>query len=455
MISYRRLFPIVVALVAIAFIGGCAKTSRPEASGKGTIRGINAVVTSPELIFKIEERSIGNVSFKTAAGFAPYDDLTYNFNFDALLPGSTTPVRLATQLLDVQVDTEYTLVITGTMANPTIVYWDAAERDWDGTETVFEADFVHLSPALGEVDVYFAPVGTLPVVGNAIGTLNFGERIAYLEFPDDDYELIITPKDDVDPLNYVYQSSTLSSAAASRVTFALFDADASITADTAVNLITSAGGSASLPDVRRPQQARLLHAALGTDRVDGFFDNDFGNIEFADVGFGEVSAYTDFQPATMPVTLTDVGNSGAVVHEADVSIVPNSKHTLILGGEPGALAFRDLADEARPVENFPVVRFTNMSVNADPVDIYFLAPGTPITEDETPRLSGLPTLADTSFFGSDEGMQEITLTLAGEITPISVPVTIDVANGDIVDIVILDTVDPTMVSLFFLNSTLP
>ncbi len=230
MIDLKSNISIAMALIAVLLTGGCAETSLEEATGKGTIRGINAIVTAPELIFMIEERSIGNARFKGAAGFAEYDDLTYNFNFDALLPGDATPTRLATQFIDVLVDTEYSLVITGTVANPAIMFWEAAARVWDGTETVFEADFAHLSPSLGEVDVYFAPVGTMPVLGNAIGTLSFGERIPHLEFADGDYELIITPRDDPDPLNYLYQSNDLTSTSATRITFAFFDPDPSITA---------------------------------------------------------------------------------------------------------------------------------------------------------------------------------------------------------------------------------
>jgi len=444
---------VAITLLAFAAVGGCAKTAFVGATGKGTIRGINSIATSPELLFKIEERNLGGTVFKGVAGFSEYDDLTYNFNFDLLLPGETEATRVATQLLDVVVDTEYTIVLTGTLANPTLISWDAAERDFDPAETVFEADFAHLSPVSGGVDIYFAAAGVVPVLGEALGSLDYGERIPYQEFPDGQFELIITAKDD--PINFLFQSRTLSSTPAGRVTFAIFDPDPSITANIAVNLITAGGASATLADARIPGNVRLLHAAFGTGRVDGYLNSDFNNIVFPDIGISELSAYRDIDNAIIPLTLTDVGNSGARVHEQEIAIPSNSKHTILFGGAPGALLFTELTDDARPLETFPVVRFTNMSINTEFLNIYMLPPGTVITEDTTTRFSGFPSLVNTGFFGPEEGAHEITITLSGEITPISTPVTIDVVNGDIVDIVILDTADPAVVDVVIFDSTLP
>ena len=454
-IYIRRIVTAALAFLAIVAISGCAETSQVEASGKGSIRGINSIVTSPDLSFLIEERSLGNIAFKAVVGFTEYDNLSYNFNFDLFLPQATAAIRLATQPIDVVADTEYTVVLTGTIADPAIMSWEAEERVWDGTETVIEADFAHLSPALGEVDVYFAPAGTVPVLGNAIGSFNYGDRIPYLEFAATSFEMIITPKDDIDPANYLFQSQAISSTPATRVTFAIFDSDPSITADIAVNLINPNGGSTTLADINKPARFRLLHTAFGTDRVDGFLDSDFGNIVFSDIGFGEISPYVEIETVTKPFTLTDVGNSGAPVHEADIIIGSNSKRTIILGGEPGALGFRELPSDSRPLEGFPVVRITNMSFNAAAVSLYMLPPGTSITEETVPQFAGLPTLVDTGFFGPAEGTQELTLTLLGEIAPISTPLTINIADGDIVDLVVLDTADPAVVDLVIIDSTLP
>ena len=48
-------------------------------------------------------------------------------------------------------------------------------------------------------------------------------------------------------------------------------------------------------------------------------------------------------------------------------------------------------------------------------------------------------------------MVELTITLLGEITPIAPPVILDLANGDTVDTVIVDTVNPGMVELLIVD----
>ncbi len=451
--NLRNLKTSCAALLILAAIGGCAETSRVEATGKGTIRGVNGIVTAPELSFKIEEAPIGNAKFKQAAGFSPFDDLSYDFNFDVILPGETDPTRLASQFIDVVADTEYTIVIGGTVAVPTITMWEEPERDWADGVTSFEADFVHLSPALGEVDVYFAPLGSVPLQGEAVGTLNYGDRVPYQEFPEGNRELFITLRDDPD--NYLYRSQTVASTPATRATYAIFDPDPTITANIAVSIFGDSGSSSSLPDVGSRPEFRLLHAAFGTGNVDAYLNNDFGTIVFANTAFGDITTYNEVEPVSMPLTLTDVGNPGAPVHEEDIAIGGNTKHTVFLTGAPGSLSLVDFRDDARPFETSPQVRLSNMSVNSSGINIYMQPPGTVIEATTPIRFPGLPSLASTGYMTPTAGMYEITITGVTDVAPIGAPITIDIVNGDIVEIAILDTVDPALVESFIFDSTVP
>lgn len=440
----------LLAVAGLLLATGCAETAREEATGKGSIRGINSIVDAPELSFRIEQRTLASISFRGVAGLFDYDDLSYDFNFQLLLPGQTQGTRLASQFIDVVADTEYTLVLTGTLANPSILMWEEAERSWAGTETVFEADFVHISPLLGQVDVYFVTTGTAPVLGNEIGTLSNGQRVAYREFPAGDYELILTVPDQ--PGMVLFQSAAVTRAGATRVTYALFDRDRSITAGVGVSAISPGGTSQTLADVNSPPLVRLYHAAFGTENVDGYYDDDFGTVVFPDVGFAEMSAYADAPIGTTHLTLTPVGNSGAVIHERDISPSANSLRTLFLTGEPGDLSIVSLANDARALATFPVTRITNTVTNFDSLDIYILAPGTPIDADVLPRFIGITPGLSTSFFIPESGMREITITANGDKVPVSAPLVLDLANGDIVDMVMLDTVDPAVVEVRVIDS---
>lgn len=439
----RRLFALAAIVVVVTAASGCAESTRPKATGKGDIRGINAIVTAPDVTFLIEERGLGNVSFKASSGFSTYDDLPYNFNFDVLLPGDLERTRVATQFIDVVLDTEYTVVLTGTIANPSTFVWEDPIREWSGTETVSEVFFAHLAPSIGELDVYFAAPGTAPVLGQAVGSLTNGNRLPGMDFEAAQYEVILTPKDD--PATTIYQSVPFGTTAQNQVTIAVFDPDPSVPGNVAASFIGRGSTSVVLADANSPPQVRTLHAAFGTENFDGYFNSDFSNVIFPDIGFQELSPYADVTSGTPLFTATPVGNSGAVIHENEILVSVGTRRTIVLAGQPGGLLYLALVDSARSLETFPVIRILNASLNTEVLDIYMVEPGTPIDDVIFPLFRGLPSLLDTGFTNSAQGMLELTVTLFGEKTPIATPLLLDLANGDVFDIVIVDSVDPAIV----------
>lgn len=435
---------------ALACLLGCSDTARVEATGDGRIRGINSIPDSPELNFLIEERSIDTVFFKEAAGFATYDDLTYNFNFDAFLTSGPDVTRIATQTLDVRADTDYTIILSGSVTSPTTTVWEDPEREFSDTDTVFEVDFYHLAASIGEIDVYFAAAGTTPVMGAALGSLTAGERIPYQEFPDGEFELIVTPKDT--PGTILFQSGNIAAATATRVSIGLFDPDPSITANIGAALILDDGTSLAVPDANSPSRLRLLHAASGSGNIDGFVNNDFATAVFPNLAFGEISDYFDTLVFPVPTSITAAGNMGAPIVEQEVTLGPNASKSIALAGDPANPVLRELNDNARPVSTFPQIRLTSFSVNAGPVDIYLVEPGTTISADSTPLFFNLPYLLDTGFVGPDGGTFDMLVAAAGSQIPISAPLAVTLQNGGVLDAVILDTADPTIVELRIINA---
>ncbi len=90
----------IVSAFALAILSGCAETSLPEASGKGSISAVNAIPGSPILTFLIEERTLGVAGYKGSVARQSFDDLSYNFNFDFRFVGDTETTRIATQFTD-------------------------------------------------------------------------------------------------------------------------------------------------------------------------------------------------------------------------------------------------------------------------------------------------------------------------------------------------------------------
>ena len=177
----RRALFVLGCLTTIVFSGCHGESNFPEATGKGSIRAINAIKTSPTMVLLIEERRLDNVAYKASTRIASQDDLEYIFNVEARLAGDIANTRVASHLLDVVRDTEYTLLISGALTAPDITVWELPFREWDGSEIVYEMRFAHAADSLGDVDVYYSAPGIPPMPGNAVGTLSFGEVLPVVD----------------------------------------------------------------------------------------------------------------------------------------------------------------------------------------------------------------------------------------------------------------------------------
>ena len=167
----KRAF-VLVTLAAALFLGACgSESSLPEATGKASIRAMNGVKTAGEVGFLIEERTLGSVEYRQLTALNRFDDLSYNFNFDVFYPGEIELVRVASVFQDIVKDTDYVFVLTGTLADASVLVWETPTREFTDTETVFELRLSHTAASLsslGSVDYYFAAPGVAPAAGNAV-----------------------------------------------------------------------------------------------------------------------------------------------------------------------------------------------------------------------------------------------------------------------------------------------
>jgi len=436
---------LVVAALAAAILGGCAETSLPEATGKGTINMINAMPASPSVTFLIEERILGSVGYKIALGGQSFDDLTYNFNFQFTFAGDAAPTRLVTEFLDVVADTEYTFVLTGSITAPVVTLWERPDRDWSGTETVFAAGIAHLSPALGDVDVYFAPTGTAPVLGEERAKLSFGERLPEIDLENGEYELLITARDD--PAVILYQSHPVIYIARFSYTLAIFDADPSITGNISVRSISDLGLSSELPDANFMPTLRTVHAAFGTENIDIYRDDNFTTPIISNLGFGETTEDLPVPDGAVNYTYTAVGNPGAIISELNQLIPRGQRISTVLVGLPGTDLMRIiLTDNRRSIETHAKVRLIQAAANFETLDLYFVDAGTDIT-DINPTFPGMLFGFASDFAAQTAGSYDLILTLPDEKDPIATPLQLDLVEGDVVEALMIDTVDPTIVEI--------
>ena len=96
---------IALSLCVVALILGACDTEStlPAATGKASIRAINAIPSSGEVNFLIEERSLGAISYKSSSSTVRYDDLDYTFNFDVFYAGEESIRRIASRNIGFEV----------------------------------------------------------------------------------------------------------------------------------------------------------------------------------------------------------------------------------------------------------------------------------------------------------------------------------------------------------------
>jgi hypothetical protein len=333
--------------------------------------------------------------------------------------------------------------LTGTPSSPTLLTFEFPERQWSGSETVFEARALHLAASIGELDVYYAATGTAPVPGAARASIGFGELSPLFEPTAGDYELILTTHDD--PGDILYRSREVTPGARSSLLYGVFDPDPSITGNLGVRVIGS-GSAADLADVDSPPQVRVMHAAFSTGNTDMYLDDDFATPFVSDLAYGQITPYANFATAAVPVTFTPTGNTGVMLLEDTLTAVAGTRSTTYLIGAPAARDIVSVQDNARPVSTYARIRIAHLADNAEGVDMYVHLADQDIADITTP-LFNVPFRSSTGYFNSSAGDYLLTVTLTGKKDPIAGPLPLDLALGDVVEIALLDTVDPALFDL--------
>jgi Domain of unknown function (DUF4397) len=437
-------FSVFLLVLGALAVSGCAESTRPVATGTGNIRALNAAVTTPDIAFLLEERAIGLTGYKESTARSEFDDLEYTANFDYRFSGDPSPSRLASVPFKLEKDTGYLFIFIGSLAAPDALTWENPVRTWEDTETVIEIRFGHLSPQLGEVDMYFAAPGTAPVLGEAQATLTFGNHSAVFELPEGAYEYIITSKDD--PADILFKSRAITYLPRAGYLISTFDSDPSITSAISVRAITRAGASTELANVNAPPVLRTFHGAITAGPFDLYRDGDFSTPWIANVAYAEISAAVETPIDVVTYTFTAAGNAGAILHEEDFAIFDGHRSTRFLLGTTPALTTLLTIDNIRPFEDSTKLRFVQASSNQPTVDVYLVAAGTDIT-DVPPRFFSLPFLRDTGYITIIANDYEVYVTKPTTKDIMAGPFAFTATDGDVVHFAIADTVDPNLLQL--------
>ena len=447
-------------IIAALVLSGCGGESRfPEATGEGSVRAINAISTSPSISFLIEQRLLGNVEYKSSSSTSNFDDLEYTFNFRALIPNSMLPdvdepgssvQQIASQFIDVVRDTSYTMVLSGDLLEPTVTVWERPEPDFVDNATGVEIQVGHAAATLGAVDVYFADPATPPAPGNSLGTIVEGEVLPVSSFEAGEHVLTLTPPGDPDTV--LFQSETLVSSAGNAYLFVAFDPDGRDISPIAMRRLNiTASQTTRIPDANYAATYRFFHVSADAGAVDVYADDPLTVPVLAGLDFRGISADTPMPSGNVPITVTAAGNQGVVIDDSDRLVVTGVRYfAYLFENTSGSSSLSEYIPDLRSVETFAKLSVINTAPTDGGVDFYAIATDSETSlEDALPRLFGLvPTFFPIKLELS-ENSYDIYVTVSGEKTVLAGPITLDIANGDIVQAVIFENVDPAVVDVEF------
>lgn len=439
----KRIVIVAAALGAVLLAGCGGESAFPEATGKGRVRAINAIPTAPQIDFLIEERLVGSADFKGATTANEYDDLDYTFNVEAILPSGRE--RLASQFLDVVADTDYTFVISGSLANPTITVTEAAVRTFEESDTVFEWRFAHYGETLGDVDIYLDAPGVAPALGQQVATLAPGDVSAPADYTEGDYVLTYTVAGDPGTVLLASDTVTLQPRLASTV--AVFDADANEIGQISVRAYNDLGGVLAVVDADVSSTVRFHHISQALATADVYNDDP---MMFPPIvtghAFGDVTGDIPVAAGLNSLTYTGTGDTATILFEDALSLAGGSRTDYFVVGETDALSSFATFSDRRPVETFVKFSFLHAAFNHPAIDFYIVDADTDIS-DQLPLLFGVPAGTQPLSSNLQAGSFDLYVTVSGEKTVIAGPVRMDIALGDIVNYIALDNVDPAIADL--------
>ncbi len=402
----------------------------------------------------IEERVLSLVPYKDSGNAVRYDDLDYIFNIEVQFPAETGRTRVASEPLKIVPDQEYTFVVSGLLAAPAVTIWEKELRSWSPGETVFSVQFGHTAESLGDVDVYFAPPGVDPIIGEERGTLSFTQVLPAIELESGEYVLTIASDAGsatvFDPATIIHQSVTLTAPEITSLLYSIFDGDANDTGTWVVKTIDVSGATLTTRAANDAPTTQFVHASTAIAATDIYDNETLTDPIVTNHDYGDVTEDIVMEAGVAALTYTAVDNVGAILFEDDAGVVIGGHaRFVVIGDDVDALSAVNFVLDRRSVDTFGKFAILNASSNFPAVDTYIVE-GDPGITDLVPRLLGITIGFGQTTVTLDPASYSLYITPIGEKTILAGPIALDVVLGDVIDVTVLDVVgDPTIVEALF------
>jgi hypothetical protein len=443
----KRTFLLIACLSALIVTACTSESALPTPSGKGSIRALNAIPASPDIRFLIEERLIGTLGYNQSTSQNSFDDFEYNFNFELFLPGFLQSERVLTYTHKLEANRDDIFVLTGDAESPTVNIWSTPDREWTEGDTVLELRFAHviLTEAGNDIDIYLDEAVTPAVVANKVATLSYGQISDVSDFAEGNYTVTITTAGDIDDV--LYQSGEIGFPARTTQIVTAIAGDENDGSPVVINVLNDLGSGRVFPDTNAQQTVRFIHAARALQATDIFDDDQLTNLKFSNLEYGNASGDIPMSSEVETFYYTPTGSTAAILHETTHQVPVGRRSNLyVIGPADDYSSYTFLPDRAS-VTLYAKVQLFNAALEAGVVNVYIKVADEPLVEEDRPVIFGLVYPSPSTIQALDTGSYDIYVTLVSDRIPLADPLRLDVVNGDVVDLLILDTDTPGVIEV--------
>jgi len=257
--------------------------------------------------------------------------------------------------------------------------------------------------------------------------------------------MTITPAGDDTTILFVSDPITL--AAQSQFMMTVFDGDENDLTPISVRLFnTSGGGTGALIDSRFPPTMRFIHGGMNFGNADIYIDDPLTAPVVTDHAFKDITPFIDVTGGVLPVTYTPPGNPGTTLVDVDEIVFAGTRTDFFVLTDVDGIDIRvsNLADR-RSIQTRARLSFINTAGGRPGVDVYMVPDGEELLEDTFPLLPGLPLGFSPVQIPIAPGIYDVYITDIGEDILLAGPITLDLDLGDVVETIIYENVDPTVV----------
>ena len=229
-------------------------------------------------------------------------------------------------------------------------------------------------------------------------------------------------------------------------------------------LVTGEIGPVQLLDDAAPVRLQFVNGAASEGAVDVYHEPEGGALTtplFANVPVGGVTPPVEFSAADdlapIDVTVTSAGAPGTILLEqslvfadarATQEIIVGTQASTTLQIAPQLTSRRRIADSAR-------LSLYNAIAQQEVVDLYLLEPGATFDRATSPPLgNNAPFGQSLPQFRIDPGAYTFYIVRDSDDTVLLGPVDVDLAAGDVVQLVTIDTADPNVSALIQIDLTI-